>query len=117
MAATEAFTNGHPMRTPALKREAIRQVIEHGGAVAEVAARIGISRYTLYGWVQRIRITGGSAVSAPAATVRDQDEVCRLRAELQRITEERDRLKMASTHRHAVLGLTSDAALSHSHAR
>lgn len=117
MAATEAFTNGRPTYTPSLKREAIRQVIEHGCTVAAVAARIGISRYTLYGWVQRARIVGGSGVSAPAATVRDQAEVRRLRAELEQITEERDRLKMASTHRHAVLGRPIDAALRHSHAR
>ena len=37
MAATEAFTNGHPPCTPALKREAIRQVVERGCKVVDVA--------------------------------------------------------------------------------
>lgn len=102
MVSTAASTNSHLACTPALKHEAIRQVIEQGCKVVDVATRIGISRYTLYGWVQRTRMTGGSAASTHAVTVRYQAEVRRLRAELKRITEEQARLEMVSTHRSAV---------------
>ena len=41
--------------TDEFKAEAIKQVIERGFTVVEVAARIGVPKHTLYGWVQAAR--------------------------------------------------------------
>jgi len=79
--------------TEDFKREAVFQITERGYPVAEVAARLGISKYSLYEWRKRY--------GKPAAAVRDEDhaaEVRRLKRELQRVTEERDILKKAAAY-------------------
>ncbi len=78
--------------TEDFKRDAVFQITERGYPVAEVAARLGISTYSLYEWKKRY---------AKPATVRDDDqsaEVRRLKRELQRVTEERDILKKAAAY-------------------
>jgi transposase len=75
------------------KRDAVLQITERGYPVAEVAARLGISKYSLYEWKKRY--------AKPAAAARDDDqaaEVRRLKRELQRVTEERDILKKAAAY-------------------
>lgn len=74
--------------TEDFKREAVVQITERGYPVAEVAARLGISKYSLYEWKKRY--------GKPAAAARDDDQAAearRLKRELQRVTEERDILK------------------------
>lgn len=78
------------------KDEAVRQVIDHGHAVAEVAARLGISPHSLYAWVraarppiERRQATGLSEANA---------EIKRLERELRRTREERDILKKAAAY-------------------
>lgn len=39
---------------PELKTEAIRQIVEHGYSVAEIAARLGVSTHSLYKWVSTV---------------------------------------------------------------
>ncbi|MDM4772955.1 IS3 family transposase [Solimonas sp. SE-A11] len=74
--------------TDEFKSEAVKQVIERGFTVVDVAARIGVPKHTLYGWVQSAR---KAARSSPAALpAGDSAEVRRLKAELKRVTEERD---------------------------
>ena len=73
--------------------EAVKQVIERGFTVVDVAARIGLPKHALYGWVQSAKKAARSASDAPAATASDSAEVRRLKAELKRVTEERDILK------------------------
>lgn len=77
--------------TDEFRAEAVKQVIERGFTVVDVASRIGIPKHTLYGWVQAAKKT----VPAPGATVAPSDsaEIRRLKAELRRVTEERDILK------------------------
>jgi transposase len=41
--------------TPEFKQEAVRQVIERGYTVADVAARVGVSAHGLYKWVKPIK--------------------------------------------------------------
>ena len=76
------------------KIEAAKQVTERGLPVAEVAARLGMSVHSLYAWVKRY--------SKPAEQrLQDDDqqvELRRLRAELKRVTEERDILKKAAAY-------------------
>ncbi|MDQ0438816.1 transposase-like protein [Kaistia dalseonensis] len=79
--------------TEDFKRDAVVQIIERGYPVAEVAARLGISKYSLY---ERRKRYG-----KPAAAARDDDqaaEVRRLKRELQRVTEERDIPKEAAAY-------------------
>lgn len=79
--------------TEDFKRDAVLQVTERGYPVAEVAARLGISKYSLYEWKKRY--------AKPAAAPRDDDqavEVRLLKRELQRVTEERDILKKAAAY-------------------
>lgn len=74
--------------TEDFKRDAVVQITEGGYPVAEVAARLGISKYSLYEWRKQY--------GKPAAVARDDDqaaEVRRLKRELQRVTEERDIVK------------------------
>ncbi len=37
--------------TPEFKAEAVRQVVERGYSVAEIAERLGVSTHSLYKWV------------------------------------------------------------------
>lgn len=74
------------------KIEAVKQVTERGHAATEVAARLGVSSHSLYQWVKRY-----SAPPAERQKVDDQQaEMKRLKAELKRVTEERDILKKAA---------------------
>ena len=40
--------------TPEFKEEAVKQVIERGYSVADVAARLGVSAHSLYKWVKAV---------------------------------------------------------------
>ena len=74
------------------KRDAVLQITERGYAVAEVAARLGISKYSLYEWRKRYAKPVAARVDDQAAEVR------RLKRELQRVTEERDILRKATAY-------------------
>lgn len=80
--------------TDEFKREAVRQVIEHKHSTAEVAQRLGINKHSLYAWVRDF----GSATPNPSEGAVDLAELRRLRAELKRVTEERDILKKATAY-------------------
>ncbi len=76
--------------TEEFKIEAVRQVTERGHRVADVAERLGVSAHSLYQWRKRYGQADCTAVRREA----DQaGEVRRLKAELRRVTEERDILK------------------------
>ncbi len=84
----------HPQYTEEFKIEAVKQVVEQGHRVADVAARLGVSSHSLYQWRKRY--------SKPA-DLRQQDddlqaENRRLKAELKRVSEERDILKKATAY-------------------
>lgn len=75
--------------TDKFKIEAVRQVTERGHSVAEVADRLGITTHSLYAWKTKF-----GQPDAVRRTEADQSaEVRRLKAELKRVTEERDILK------------------------
>ena len=80
--------------TDEFKAEAIKQVVERGFTVVDVAARIGVPKHTLYGWVQAARKMQGPPTEMPALS--ESAEIRRLKAELKRVTEERDILKKAA---------------------
>lgn len=79
--------------TKEFKEEAVKQVAERGYPVTEVAARLGVSAYSLYKWVGGCRGIRGKK--------REDDllaENAKLKAELRRVQEERDILKKAAAY-------------------
>ena len=74
------------------KIEAVRQIVDRGYSVAEVADRLGVTTHSLYDWKKKY---GPDAASQQAAS-EEQVEIQRLKRELKRVTEERDILKKAA---------------------
>jgi len=80
--------------TEEFKRDAVAQVTDRGYSVKDVATRLGISTKSLYDW---------KALYHKPEKERQQDvlqarEIRRLKAELARVTEERDILKKATAY-------------------
>ena len=96
MAITEAFIGNSKQYTDQFRAEAVRQVIERGYTVVDVASRIGIPKHTLYGWVQAVRKT--APVPCATTVLSDSAEIRRLKAGLRRVAEERDILKKAASY-------------------
>ena len=82
--------------TAEFKVEAVKQVIERGHGVVEVAQRLGVSDKSLYVWVKQARQQAHAPVTGDVATLRG--EVTKLKAELRRVQEERDILKKAAAY-------------------
>ena len=82
--------------TDEYKAEAVKQVVERGHAVVDVAQRLGIHKHSLYEWVQKSKRAALKPAGESSAS--DTAEVRRLRAELKRVTEERDILKKAAAY-------------------
>ena len=82
--------------TDEFKSEAIKQITDHGHAVADVAERLGVSTKSLYKWRQEVDRQRRPAVSTDVAALKQ--EVSRLNAALKRATEERDILKKAAVY-------------------
>ena len=76
------------------KIQAVKQVTDRGHAVAEVAARLGISIHSIDAWQKRF----SKSVDLRHAQADEQAELRRLKTELQRVTEERDILKKAAAY-------------------
>jgi transposase len=98
MAPEEASMSGRRY-TVEYKAEAVKQVLEKGHPTTEVAQRLGINKHSLYDWVQRAKRGPAAAATGPVVTEgSDAKELRRLRAELKRVTEERDILKKAAAY-------------------
>ena len=80
--------------TEEFKIEAIKQITERGHPAADVAARLGVSTFSLYQWIKRYSLPEGER----KAVQDQQEEVRRLKTELKRVTEERDILKKAAAY-------------------
>ena len=74
--------------------EAVKHITERGHKVAEVSARLGVSQHSLYKWIKRY----GQPPEQRQAQTAQAEEVRRLKAELKRVTEERDILKEAAAY-------------------
>ena len=80
--------------TEEFKIEAVKQITERQHPVAEVAGRLGVSGHSLYARIKRYNTP---------PELRQQDasqgaEIRRLKAELRRVTDERDILKKAAAY-------------------
>ena len=80
--------------TEEFKIEAVRQVVDRGYSVAEVAQRLGTTTHSLYAWKKKY---GPDSAGFKEKTEAEQ-EVRRLKKELRRVTEERDILKKAAVY-------------------
>lgn len=80
--------------TDEFKVEAVRQVTDRGFKVAEVAERLGVTTHSLYAWLRKF----GKSGVVQRAELDQSAEVRRLKAELRRVTEERDILKKAAAY-------------------
>jgi transposase len=80
--------------TEEFKRDAVIQVTDRGYSVKEVSVRLGISTKSLYDWIKQFR-------KPESVRLKETDQVQenrRLKAELARVTEERDILKKAMAY-------------------
>ena len=78
------------------KAEAVRQVIERGYRVAEVAERVGVSPHSLYKWTRAARPSKAEQQNEELHTA--NAEIAKLKSELRRAEEERDILKKAAAY-------------------
>jgi len=76
------------------KIEAVKQITERGHKVADVSARLGVSQHSLYQWIKVKQMSPDQR----QAQCSQADEMRRLKAELKRVTEERDILKKAAAY-------------------
>jgi transposase len=80
--------------TEEFKIEAVKQISERGHSVADVSARLGVSIHSLYAWIKRYSLSP----QARSEQSSQQEEMRRLKAELRRVSEERDILKKAAAY-------------------
>lgn len=78
--------------TVEFKIAAVKQVAQRGHPVSEVAERLRVSIHSLYAWVKRYCVPEEERMAVDVQA----DEMRRLKAELKRVTEERDILKKAA---------------------
>jgi transposase len=78
------------------KEEAVRQVVERGHSVAEVATRLDVSPHSIYKWVKAVR--PDKSEQTDKDLLEAKREILKLRAQLRRSEEERDILKKAARY-------------------
>ncbi len=76
------------------KIEAVKQITENRYPVVEVSSRLGVSQHSLYSWLKQYELPKPEREGAQS----QQAELRRLKAELKRVTEERDILKKAAAY-------------------
>jgi transposase len=82
--------------TPEFKAEAVRLVTEQGRSFVEAAHDLGIGESTLRNWRQAIAAGGEHAFPGRGNPPAHEEELRRLRAEVKRLTMEREILKKAT---------------------
>ena len=76
------------------KIEAVKQITERGHRVADVSARLGVSRHNLCQWIK----VSAVPASERQALVSQTEELQCLNAKFRRVTEGRDILKKAAVY-------------------
>ena len=80
--------------TKEFKIEAIKQVTDRGYSVAEVAVRLGTTTHSLYAWLKKYKEPSPRQADSFDLSA----ENAKLKADLRRMTEERDILKKAAVY-------------------
>jgi len=76
------------------KIEAVKQVTDRGYKIGEVAKRLGVTPKSMHDWIKRY----GDESSQHQTVSAQQAELRKLKADLRRVTEERDILKEAAVY-------------------
>ena len=76
------------------KIEAVKQVVDRGHSISDVAKRSDVTTHSLYAWVKKYGPDSKQHNELNDA----QAEIRRLQKELKRTTEERDLLKKAAAY-------------------
>ena len=84
--------------TREFKLQALRMMADQGLSVAEVARRLGVGENCLRNWRQAHRQQGEAAFPGQGNPSPADEELRRLRAEVQRLRAERDLLKKAAAY-------------------
>ncbi len=82
--------------TPEFKLAAVKMITQQKLSVAEVARRLGVSQNLLHTWKKAVTKDGADAFPGSGHLTPVEDELRRLRAEVKRLTAERDILKKAT---------------------
>ncbi len=85
----------HRNFTPEFKAEAVKQVLDEGRSVSEVARVLGLWPNSLNGWVERAKIDRGDG-DPSALTTEERSELAALRREVKTLRVEREILKKAA---------------------
>lgn len=85
---------GNQKFTAEFREEAVRQVLDRGYSVKEVADNLGVSTHSLYKWLKGARPR--PEVRRDEELLESKREILKLRAALRRTQEERDILKKAA---------------------
>ena len=91
---------GKPRRSYSaeFKLEAVKQVVEHGRTVAEVADSLGVNRNMLSSWKTKLEAEGTLAFPGKGRQNDLEEENRRLRRELSIARQEREILKKAAAY-------------------
>ena len=84
--------------TREFKLQALRMLTDQGLSVAEVARRLGVGENCLRTWRRAAQEQGDAAFPGQGNPSPAEDELRRLRAEVQRLKAERDLLKKAAAY-------------------
>ena len=82
--------------TPEFKAQAVKRVTEQGRSFVEVARDLDIGESTLRNCRRSIASAGDQAFPGRGTPLAQEEEMRRLRAEVKRLTMERDILKKAT---------------------
>jgi len=82
--------------TDEFREEAVGLVLESKSRVAEIARDMGVSVWTLRGWVKKYRVKSRLGQPRRAETVEEENR--RLKRELAVLRQERDILKKAAAY-------------------
>ena len=82
--------------TPEFKAQAVKLVTEQGLSFVEAAHDLGIGESTLRNWKQALAAHGELAFPGKGNPPAHEEELRRLRAEVKRLTMEREILKKAA---------------------
>lgn len=72
---------------------AVKMIMEEERSVVDVSQSLGVSTGSLYTWMRQFKTDGGNAFPGSGKLKVQDEELRQLRAELRRVTMERDILK------------------------
>jgi transposase len=81
--------------TPEFKREAVRLVLTTEKSCVEVSEELGCSKYVLYNWLRKYNEEGSNAFSGNGHKMSRDEELERLRLEVDTLRQENEILKKA----------------------